>query len=64
MEGSVTFDPEGQRQEPPPAPSSGTTGLRRRGGCRGKLMGRLTVAEVVDLVYEESDTDLRRMGDQ
>lgn len=29
---------------------------------RGKLMGRLTVAEVVDLVYEESDTDLRRMG--
>ncbi|WP_421188753.1 magnesium transporter [Aeromonas sanarellii] len=30
--------------------------------ARGKLMGRLTVAEVVDLVYEESDTDLRRMG--
>ncbi|WP_287869619.1 magnesium transporter [Aeromonas sp.] len=29
---------------------------------KGKLMGRLTVAEVVDLVYEESDTDLRRMG--
>ncbi|MGY3902669.1 magnesium transporter [Aeromonas lusitana] len=30
--------------------------------AKGKLMGRLTVAEVVDLVYEESDTDLRRMG--
>ncbi|MCF5898974.1 magnesium transporter [Aeromonas veronii] len=29
---------------------------------KGKLMGRLTVEEVVDLVYEESDTDLRRMG--
>lgn len=25
--------------------------------AKGKLMGRLTVAEVVDLVYEESDTD-------
>ncbi|MDO2949157.1 magnesium transporter [Aeromonas simiae] len=30
--------------------------------AKGKLMGRLTVEEVVDLVYEESDTDLRRMG--
>jgi magnesium transporter len=29
---------------------------------KGKLMGRITVEEVVDLVYEESDTDLRRMG--
>ncbi|MCS3431630.1 magnesium transporter [Klebsiella sp. BIGb0407] len=28
----------------------------------GKLMGRLTVDEIVDLVYEETDTDLRRMG--
>ncbi|MFL9593542.1 magnesium transporter [Aeromonas schubertii] len=30
--------------------------------ARGRLMGRLTVEEVVDLVFEESDTDLRRMG--
>jgi magnesium transporter len=30
--------------------------------AKGKLMGRITVEEVVDLVYEESDTDLRRMG--
>ncbi|MGL4249574.1 MAG: magnesium transporter [Aeromonas sp.] len=29
---------------------------------KGKLMGRLTVEEIVDVVYEESDTDLRRMG--
>lgn len=28
----------------------------------GKLMGRLTVDEIVDVVYEETDTDLRRMG--
>jgi len=28
----------------------------------GKLMGRLTVDEIVDLVYEETDTDIRRMG--
>ncbi|MGY3917223.1 magnesium transporter [Aeromonas australiensis] len=30
--------------------------------AKGKLMGRLTVEEIVDVVYEESDTDLRRMG--
>lgn len=29
---------------------------------RGKLIGRLTVDEIVDVVYEETDTDLRRMG--
>ena len=29
---------------------------------KGKLMGRLTVDEIVEVVYEESDTDLRRMG--
>lgn len=28
----------------------------------GKLMGRLTIDEIVDVVYEETDTDLRRMG--
>ena len=28
----------------------------------GKLMGRLTVDEIVDVVYEETDSDLRRMG--
>lgn len=28
----------------------------------GKLMGRLTVDEIVDVVYEETDNDLRRMG--
>ncbi len=28
----------------------------------GKLMGRLTIDEIVDTVFEESDTDLRRMG--
>lgn len=25
-------------------------------------MGRLTIDEIVDVVYEETDTDLRRMG--
>lgn len=29
---------------------------------QGKLIGRLTVDEIVDVVYEETDTDLRRMG--
>lgn len=28
----------------------------------GKLMGRLTIDEIVDVVYEETDNDLRRMG--
>ena len=28
----------------------------------GKLMCRLTIDEIVDVVYEETDTDLRRMG--
>ncbi len=28
----------------------------------GKLMGRLTIDEIVDVVYEETNTDLRRMG--
>ena len=28
----------------------------------GKLMGCLTIDEIVDVVYEETDTDLRRMG--
>ncbi|WP_058912823.1 magnesium transporter [Entomohabitans teleogrylli] len=28
----------------------------------GKLMGRLTVDEIVDVVFEETDTDIRRMG--
>ncbi|MGL4858161.1 MAG: magnesium transporter [Enterobacteriaceae bacterium] len=28
----------------------------------GKLMGRLTVEEIIDVVYEETDADLRRMG--
>ena len=28
----------------------------------GKLMGRLTIDEIVDVVYEETDSDLRRMG--
>ena len=49
---------------PPPAPSSRDDLVSPPWwDARGKLMGRLTVAEVVDLVYE-SDTDLRRMGDQ
>lgn len=30
--------------------------------AKGKLMGRLTIEDIVDVVYEESDTDLRRMG--
>ncbi|OMQ21802.1 magnesium transporter [Serratia oryzae] len=30
--------------------------------AKGKLMGRLTIEEVVDAVNEESDTTLRRMG--
>ena len=30
----------------------------------GKLMGRLTVDEIVDVVYEETDNDLRALGDQ
>lgn len=29
---------------------------------QGKLMGRLTIDEIVDVVYEETDSDLRRMG--
>ncbi len=29
---------------------------------QGKLMGRLTVAEIVDVVIEETEDDLRRMG--
>ncbi|TBL87698.1 magnesium transporter [Hafnia alvei] len=29
---------------------------------KGKLMGRLTIEDIIDVVYEESDTDLRRMG--
>ncbi|MFB2865994.1 magnesium transporter [Aeromonas sp. MdU4] len=29
---------------------------------KGKLIGRITIEEIVDVVYEESDTDLRRMG--
>ncbi len=28
----------------------------------GKLIGRLTIDEIVDVVYEETDNDLRRMG--
>ncbi|WP_437890105.1 magnesium transporter [Phytobacter sp. V91] len=28
----------------------------------GKLLGRLTIDEIVDVVYEETDNDLRRMG--
>ncbi|VEB00741.1 magnesium transporter [Klebsiella pneumoniae] len=27
-----------------------------------KLIGRLTIDEIVDVVYEETDNDLRRMG--
>lgn len=30
--------------------------------AKGKLMGRLTIEEIVDVVNEESDTTLRRMG--
>ena len=30
--------------------------------AKGKLMGRLTIEEIVDAVNEESDTNLRRMG--
>ncbi|MEY8713071.1 magnesium transporter [Mangrovibacter phragmitis] len=30
--------------------------------AQGKLMGRLTIDEIVDVVYEETDSDLRRMG--
>jgi magnesium transporter len=30
----------------------------------GKLMGRLTIDEIVDVVYEETDNDLRALGDQ
>ena len=30
--------------------------------ARGKLMGRLTVEEILDVVNEESDNNLRRMG--
>ncbi len=29
---------------------------------KGKLMGRVTIEEIVDVVYEESDSDLRGMG--
>lgn len=29
---------------------------------RGRLIGRLTIDEIVDVVYEETDNDLRRMG--
>jgi len=29
---------------------------------QGKLMGRLTIDEIIDVVYEETDNDLRRMG--
>ena len=29
---------------------------------QGKLLGRLTIDEIVDVVYEETDSDLRRMG--
>jgi magnesium transporter len=28
----------------------------------GKLMGRLTIDEIVDVVYEETDNDLRALG--
>ena len=28
----------------------------------GKLMGRLTIDEIVDVVYEETDNDMRQMG--
>ncbi|TLV16041.1 magnesium transporter [Klebsiella indica] len=30
--------------------------------AEGVLMGRLTIDEIVDVVYEETDNDLRRMG--
>lgn len=30
--------------------------------AKGKLMGRLTIEEIVDVVNEESDSNLRRMG--
>ena len=30
--------------------------------AQGKLTGRLTIDEIVDVVYEETDNDLRRMG--
>ncbi|AKA37922.1 magnesium transporter [Yersinia ruckeri] len=30
--------------------------------AKGKLMGRLTIEEIVDVVNEESDTNLRRIG--
>ncbi len=30
--------------------------------AEGKLMGRLTIDEIVDVVYEETDSDLRGMG--
>ncbi|KKY40045.1 hypothetical protein AAY51_23700, partial [Vibrio parahaemolyticus] len=32
------------------------------GGSSGKLMGRLAIDELVDVGYEGTDTDLRRMG--
>lgn len=28
----------------------------------GKLMGRVTIDEIVDVVYEETDNDMRAMG--
>jgi magnesium transporter len=57
----MVFSPEDDAEKAA-RPSNVTTWSVRRWWIPGKLMGRLTIDEIVDVVYEETDNDLRAWG--